>query len=206
MKKFLVVFVVALAFTLSAGVALAVIANSAHDLTSTSTYYSDLVVTGAGANTDPCLHCHTPHASSATALWNRTAVNSVGGNAVDPRGSGTCVGCHDGVVDDTLVNAPGRGPGAVAVTYTWTAVNTIWDVANPDLTNDHPVGALADTTGYWGTAGWQAAAPALPFYDGSGNAGTQVECATCHDPHEGNGGTFTGFLRAGLACADCHNK
>ena len=212
MKKLLVVLV-ALTFVLSAGVAMAAIVNSAHDLTSTNTvYYSGAIpmtVGGLATNTDPCLHCHTPHASSAAALWNRTAVTTapVTGTAIDPRGSGTCVGCHDGTVGDTLVNAPGRGVGAAALTYTWTAVNPIWAVANPDLTNDHPVGAGTNTTALWGTAGWVAAAPAsLPFYNGSGAAGDMVECASCHDAHSGNGATFNGLLRSGFACSLCHNK
>ena len=203
MKKMLAAVVVLAIALFGATAAFAAIANSAHDLSATSTYYTDMVITGMGTNTDACLHCHTPHASSTGALWNRAAVTTQpGGGAVDPRGSGTCIGCHDGVLNDTLVNAPGRGVGAAAVTYTWTAVNAIWAVANPNLSNDHPVGRAIP-----GTAEYVANASGLPLYNGAGSTGgTMVECSSCHDPHAGNGNTFTGFLRTGFACSNCHVK
>ena len=129
MKKMLLVLVVVACALFGATAAFAAIAGSAHDFSYGAVgYYTNMVVTfgtTTQVGTDPCLHCHTPHAASTGALWNRSrALVKPEGGAVDPRGSGTCIACHDGDLSDSLVNAPGRGNVATAVSYTWTVVST----------------------------------------------------------------------------------
>ncbi|MDA8099528.1 MAG: hypothetical protein M0042_07875 [Nitrospiraceae bacterium] len=213
MKKILVVLAVA-CMVLSAAAAQAKIAGSAHDMTSTT------LGMAPGVAADPCIYCHTPHGGGSFALWNRLAKTAITGtyvstanptgNTLDARGSMLCLSCHDGVLTETMLNAPGRNGQNTSVTFnpiTKNALAIIADVSS-DLANDHPIAVTLPATGY-------AAPTWAVFYDGSGNrtaaANGRVECGTCHDPHTGvDYGTTPGFtdmmLRTGFKCGDCHNS
>jgi len=209
MKKIMVVLVV-LVLALSAGSAFATIAGSRHDMTNTTLTF--------GGTGDPCLHCHTPHGSSAAALWNRadTTVTQQTGTFsgvfrttdLDPRGSQLCMGCHDGTLSTTLTNGPGRGNSAATydTTNMFQAAGNSFALIGANaaaLSNDHPLGvAVTASAGVM-----QVPGAGFPLYDGvGGTGGTHVECATCHDPHAGNLDNFNGFLRTGFACSVCHIK
>jgi len=149
----------------SASTAMAQIANTKHNLSST----------GTGENkstaTEICVFCHTPHGANTTAkapLWNRaladpatyTTYSDVGSGTLDgqilPVGSVSlaCLSCHDGTQAlDTVINAPGSGgfnaAGArMGVTWSGARVDPATGkllgsaVSNlgTDLSNDHPVG------------------------------------------------------------------
>lgn len=146
-----------------------------------------------------------------------------------------CLSCHDGVsAIDSIVNAPGSGMGSLVTgskTIVDASLGTLYGGniggipggatgANPDLTNDHPV-SIVYTEGAAGlrlksftldTAGgdWIGATTVQDLLRGA----DQVECGSCHDPH--NGGKTQGtdtevnFLRHSNAsshlCLGCHDK
>lgn len=161
--------------------------------------------------TEICVFCHTPHNSNpAVPLWNQT----VSGATYQPYTSTTmtatpglptgssklCLSCHDGTVaiGNTVnngqipmqgVTAQGRLSGP--------------SVLGSGLGDDHPIAFVPVT-------GSQIVNPpgGSPVkLDGSG----QVQCATCHDPHQMDvDPTTKKFLvmnnAASGLCVVCHNK
>ena len=122
-----------------------------------------------------------------------TVDNAVGG------ASKLCLSCHDGTVAlDSYGNVTGgtnlmpSDPGYIGT----------------NLSDDHPIGILwghkkpAVCTNCHVEHGPGVLDGELPFYDG------KVECASCHDPH--NGGTGTKLLRLPILnstlCLHCHGK
>ncbi|MCW8895581.1 cytochrome c3 family protein [Sulfurimonas sp.] len=147
-----------------------------------------------------------------------------------------CLSCHDGVsAIDSIVNAPGSGMNAIAgandinslaIDYGGNIGGTpgTTTAGDPDLSNDHPV-SIVYTPGTAGlrpvatvlttlgdNAAWLGATTVEDLLRGAGN--DQVECGSCHDPH--NGGKTQGtdtevnFLRHTNAnsylCLGCHDK
>jgi len=218
MKKTLVV-AVALAFVLlSAGVALATITGSAHDMRTH--------LTGEAQGYDEvCVYCHTPHGSATTGqLWNRTngtttsftAYTSATLNAtVDGTlgaGSLLCMSCHDGTLAvDALYNAPKYGSTA-GIGSTGTALDGGQKITSSakfdnDMRNDHPIGFT-----------YPATDPDLVLLSvvqnstyvrliGAAGSNDQLECATCHDAHST---AYPPFLRStnqgSQLCLRCHIK
>ncbi|MGE4396274.1 MAG: cytochrome c3 family protein [Sulfurimonas sp.] len=154
-----------------------------------------------------------------------------------------CLSCHDGAsAIDSIVNAPGSGMREYATagvtditeigtTYGGNIGGTVVDAGladgttttttttgNVNLSNDHPV----SITYTEGTAGLVATTTALTGWIGASTVGDllrgatndQVECGSCHDPHNGGNtqGTSTevNFLRksntGSALCLGCHNK
>lgn len=180
----------------------------------------DLSGRGVTAGNEICTYCHTPTSAGAqdAALW--AGHSPAGGNFVlfgiqpdemsinesfmpPPRGvSMVCLSCHDGVTawDSLFANpriataAARQAAGAVA----------------GGLSADHPVSVEypppyepSMRIGGGGEAG------RLPLFRTFGGAsGTnRVECASCHNPHNGR---FGKFLRASTRgsglCNNCHVK
>jgi len=165
----------------------------------------------SGTVTRVCVFCHAPHnASPLPPLWNRTdpgttyieygssTLNALPGQ---PTGkSRLCLACHDGTVAlGALLNPPvgndmtrrisdypGRGTG---------------NLGN-DLTDDHPISFIYDAAlAGQDTQLHQPQTIDLPLQNG------ELQCTTCHDPHEAN---LQPFLRKtvvdGQLCKTCHNK
>jgi predicted CXXCH cytochrome family protein len=201
------------------------VTNTVHNLSTTAstaarTYY---VTTGTD---EVCVFCHTPHAGNTkvgVALWNKgtpagpytmysssTLDMTIAGS---PQGvSLACLSCHDGTLAlDNMINGPGSGhytASGASQAYTWNSTNTLSSgVASlgTDLSNDHPISITYDNT--VDTAFNSAAsvtAAGLPLYGASSD---QVECATCHNPHEATLPTFYRMDNAGSAmCTTCHIK
>ena len=116
----------ALALMALSGVAMAGISTTRHNLGSTNGGGNHVV--GAGATTEICVFCHTPHGSDATntvaPLWNRamstssafTTYATLGTGTLDGKEAGigsisiACLSCHDGTqAIDVVLNAPGFG-------------------------------------------------------------------------------------------------
>ncbi len=150
------------------GAAVSGIANTKHNLGSTSTTGNNQH-SGTG---EICVFCHTPHGSStldsdsnkvAVPLWNKalpsvgtfTTYDQLGTSSLDGAvvsvGSVSiaCLSCHDGSqAMDNMVNKPGSGN--VALTGTWSGAAQTSGKLNgagvgfpnlgTDLQNDHPVG------------------------------------------------------------------
>jgi predicted CXXCH cytochrome family protein len=175
---------------------------------------------GVGGATQICGVCHTPHngnqAVANAPLWDHTLTSATytiysqaATDATMPAGTGItgisrlCLSCHD---------------GSVAVTGT-TFINSIDPTANVglDLSNDHPIGFTYNTalagvdleledpaTKVSGLAGGGFITGDLLFSD-------ILECASCHDVHNGgNAPTNTKLLRLSLTgsalCLTCHKK
>jgi len=178
-----------------------------------------------------CIVCHTPHNADVTVaeapLWNHelssvatytvyssTTLDANGGLGLGQPAatSKLCLSCHDGTV--ALENFGGTALLPAAGTLMGAVNGGTADVSS-NLSNDHPISftyddALASTDG-----GLHA-----PSTTASGITGTiaadllfagNMECASCHDVHDGAGLGATGFLlvksNAGSAlCLTCHNK
>ena len=196
MKKILVV----LALAAFASTASAMIENSKHDL---SKGYN-----GNTAKLGSCAYCHAPHlwvgtnlgTTDTPPLWNRNSTPAASYTIwntkytkANPPGnrSLTCLSCHDAQFDLGQVNNGAYGSLGV--------INAVANVGL-DLTDDHPVGMPYDTT----DPQLVDAPVGVRLRNG------QVECGTCHDPHDTatgpDGGRF--FLRVSTdkLCGACHQK
>ncbi len=174
-----------------------------------------------------CAYCHTPHTGSVTIpLWNRansaaiyTMYNATNSATMDMTVGAApgpvslaCSSCHDGTIGlDVITNKPNAASAVVALNQTFGTVFGAGSVAliGPDLRNDHPIAVTYNNAaGAGGDAAFVALATVktggLPFYGASAN---QLECGTCHNPHNN---TNAPFLRksntASALCLTCHIK
>lgn len=226
MKRiFVVMAVLAAAALIGAGIAMAGISNTKHNLsnsaTPTRTFYSTATATGTS---EICVFCHTPHNASGTQpLWNRT-VNNLGftvygttlagttASATVSSGTLLCFSCHDGFTAlNTLSNYPGSST-SVTMNNNQTLL-TGFAVLGKDLRNDHPVGIVynegrASLKTITNIATGQTTVRVLTASTLSGqNAVSQVECSSCHDPHLDTNPSFLRVSNASSAlCIACHNK
>ncbi|HEX4085058.1 MAG TPA: cytochrome c3 family protein [Chthoniobacteraceae bacterium] len=164
----------------------------------------------AKSQTDVCIFCHSPHGGeSNTPLWNHrksaasyttysssTMVAKVG----QPNGSSAlCLSCHDGTIALGMVNSTAKPiemrNSAVAITGS----------ANlgTDLSQDHPVSftynsALAARQGKLADPGKLKGPVRL-------DANHEVQCTSCHDPHNDQYGDFLVMDNSGSQlCTTCH--
>ena len=176
----------------------------------------NLSVTGPGevrsvSETRICVFCHTPHGARDVApLWNRddsivsylpydspTLKAQVG----QPTGaSKLCLSCHDGTIalgdlvseDQTIAMTGGQvmpaGPGLIGA----------------DLRNDHPISfnyleSLALVGDELNPPGaWDPRVRLDPRSD--------MQCTSCHDPHDDQWGDFLVMSNLGAAlCRQCHH-
>lgn len=181
------------------------IAGTSHDLSSggTNTY--------RGASAQTCIYCHTPHAggSSGAPLWNRSLQATGFTMYASPTMQGTvgtvpgavsraCLSCHDGVGTPAIYN------GVSGASHPITGTANI----GVDLSNDHPVAITVPATypdaDIKARSTWSAT---LPLF---GAGADQLECSTCHEPHNRGAAGAGHFLRASNAgsalCTTCHNK
>jgi len=167
-----------------------------------------------------CVACHTPHNAlvADAPLWNHEITGetftpyppSATLDATVPVPAGVslmCLSCHDGV---TALDSFGGAAGSVLMTGA--------AVLGTDLTNDHPIsftydGALATTDGQLHDP--TATTSGLPgggnidddMLFGAGN--DQMECASCHDVHNGPGVVSPLLVKANTSsalCFTCHDK
>ena len=154
-----------------------------------------------------CVFCHTPHSPLPVGpLWNR----EVSGATYVEYGSSTlraspgqptgnsrfCLSCHDGTVAlGALGNPPTRAPNDLANTFL-----TGRSSLGTDLADDHPVSFRYDATLRAG--GGRLAQPAttgLPLEN------QELQCSSCHDPHEKDIAPFLHrTTRNGELCTACH--
>ena len=198
--------------------ALAGVSGTPHDLTSFT----------ANVGTEQvCVYCHTPHNGAqggggnydGIPLWNRQAdAGTVAPAAFQTYTSATldatpgapagvslgCLSCHDGAtaLDSLIVTTQ-----ATAFTVPGTVMPAGAAVLGGDLRNDHPISITYDAAGQ-GASDW-VATPTLPLF---GAGSDQVECGSCHNPHDNDqvAANASKFLRMSNAssnlCLACHVK
>jgi predicted CXXCH cytochrome family protein len=123
-----------------------------------------------------------------------------------------CLSCHDGSIALDSFGVGTRSPGDAAVTLTGSAL------FSTDLTNDHPVSFTYDTALSGSDVELEDPDVALSglgttisadMLFGAGN--DQLECASCHDVHNGPGvpagSALLRMANTGSAmCTTCHKK
>ena len=175
----------------------------------------NLSVSGPGTVKAPgvgevCIFCHTPHRAGQTrALWNRelppTTYDLYRSSTLEatlnqPTGaSRLCLSCHDGTTAlGNLRVPPATGPVSLGPLTGRASLGT-------DLSDDHPVSFVFD--------------PALALKQGQLmdpstlpravplDSTKQLQCTTCHDPHESR---YRKFLRlddrSAALCTACHRQ
>ncbi len=178
---------------------------------------TDHDLSSKASNTDQvCVFCHSPHTvvsavNVETPLWNRRTddtgftmytsptLDMVSGTA--PQGvSLACLSCHDGTIGfDQLLGGliPDIPPGDNFITGD--------ELIGKDLRGDHPISITYDPAL---DAGFNAKASVinagLPLF---GTGANQVECASCHNPHDDTQDKFMRMSNAASAlCTTCHIK
>jgi predicted CXXCH cytochrome family protein len=163
--------------------ALASVVGSKHDLRGALSY---------GSPQEICKVCHIPHRSATESflipserIYSGGSVTIYGGTVGQPGNSSTiCLSCHDG----TLAPAVGT--------------------SSTDFTHSHPFSITYPVkTGMTVAAGGKVtgAYGALPL---EGAAENQLECGSCHNPHErGNSGKYLRLENTNSnLCLTCHQK
>ena len=167
----------------------------------------------AASETQTCLFCHAPHNTSPAApLWNRS--NS--GGTYTPYSSSTslsrpgqptgaslvCLSCHDGTIALGDVLSRGSRIGMAAGTTTIPVGNSN---LGTDLSNDHPI-SFAFTSSLAAARG-ELASPATLTGKVRLDAMGQLQCTSCHDPHDDSNGKFLVVPnQASALCQTCHLK
>ena len=201
MKKLIAIMVV----FFFAGTSFAQISTSAHDFSAETWNPGGQI----------CLPCHTPHNADLTVadspLWNHevtvatfTLYDSPTLDAVPGQPGGAsklCLSCHDGTVAlDSFGGATG-------------GTNISGDaLIGTDLSNDHPVSITYDAALVSADDG--LVDPSLAGSSGLGSTiaadmlfSDQMECASCHDPHNaGFGNLLVKSNAASALCLTCHIK
>ncbi len=178
----------------SGSAATALTEGSPHDLSAVT-----------GGNT--CGFCHTPHgALSGTPLWNHklsSAVykiyqsSSLEAKVGQPTGSSKlCLSCHDGTVALTET----VGGGSRSGTYITPGGANL----GTDLSDDHPISFVYSSA--LSAQDIQIRPPsALPEQLKLDRAG-ELQCTTCHNPHENLYGNFLVMSnRRSAMCVACHD-
>lgn len=178
----------------------------------------DLSVSGGGSvrastETDICIACHTPHNSSQDApLWNRyssgavyTPYSSTTAKAAvgQPTGaSKLCLSCHDGTVALGMVRSRAK---PIALAGGIDKMPSGPANMGTDLSDDHPVSFTYDES--LASKNRELKRPAaLPSEVRLDKAG-QLQCTSCHDPHNNQYGKFLAVNNSQSAlCMACHEK
>lgn len=185
------------------------VVNSVHNLS----------VSGPGTikaanESDVCFFCHTVHrANGQTPLWNHTmsgvtnylVYSSTTLKAVvgQPNGSSRlCLSCHDGTIALGSVNAQ------TTLIQMQNGVTTMPSGANDlgtDLSGDHPVSFVYNNALV--TQDPTLNNPSTLTGPVKLDSNGQVQCDSCHDPHNDQYGDFLVMDNSGSAlCIVCHNE
>ena len=185
----------------------ATIANTPHNLSSS----------GPGSirasNEDRiCIFCHTPHnASPRGPLWNRddpgftyTPYTSSTAHAVtgQPTGSSIlCLSCHDGTIALGKIVNPNLTIPMLGSTYMPSGPYRL----GQDLSDDHPISFAYTQT--LATQNGQLVNPSSLTGSVKLDSTGQLQCTSCHDPHNNDQGKFLVMSNLrGALCIVCHAK
>ena len=199
---------VRLGFAVTAALAQAPVSivNSKHNLSVSS---PGTVHATTATETEICVFCHTPHGATTDGpLWNHqmsTATykpySSPTLKAVvgQPNGSSRlCLSCHDGTVALGLV-----GSRAGGIVMNNSKMPPGLNNVGTDLSGDHPVSFTYNATlaAAKGNLRDPNALPPEVTLDRNG----QLQCTSCHDPHNDQYGKFLVMDNTGSKlCTSCH--
>ncbi len=174
----------------------------------------NLSITGPGTvksatEEEVCVFCHTPHnARTVAPLWNRedptSSYLSYTSDTIDatvgaPNGNSLlCLSCHDGTI---ALGAVLSRPQEIAMAGGQRFISGRAEIGT-DLRDDHPISFVYDDAATQ-DAGLlpTAALPSHTPLDGSG----QLQCTSCHDPHDNQAGDFLRIENiGGSLCTSCH--
>jgi len=204
MNKAIISFVIAILMFFTPGTTFAdSIVNSKHNLSSSGPGRVKAVT-----ESEICVFCHAPHnATSAAPLWNRfdsgqvyTPYTSTTLKAVTGQPTGAsklCLGCHDGTVALGMVRSRSQ---VIPFTQPIGGEQNI----GTDLSNDHPISFRYDSALIFSNT--QLKDPATLTGPVRLDKDSQLQCTSCHDPHNNQFGYFltVNAIRGNL-CISCHN-
>jgi predicted CXXCH cytochrome family protein len=187
--------------------------NEGYAQTQVSRTKHNLTPSGPGTiktavQTGLCVFCHTPHnASPSIGMWNHElsgttyqlyASSTLKATLNQPTGSSQlCLSCHDGTLALDTLRVPPKG---TPLTLSFLTGGT---VLGTNLSRDHPISFTYDLalTQIRQELADPSSLPVSAPLDPKG----QLQCTSCHDPHEDR---HPNFLRAdnrgGTLCTACH--
>lgn len=202
------------------------ITGSAHDFTAQDWYPS--------VDKEVCNVCHAPHdkgrdrykegllwnhaLSSATYVMYSNAFSETQTHAVDSQPTGNsklCLSCHDGTVAlDSFDRYSGDMDMVMGNTYPLKKIPRVMSGSDLDMRGTHPISvsyAGDDPEMHPDSNTWPSGRTiAQTLEDG------KVQCATCHDVHNGpdsmpgtmllRAGNIAGLGGPSALCLTCHNK
>lgn len=184
------------------------IVNTKHNLSASGP--GSIRASGEG---EICVFCHTPHNSSPIQpVWNRnvpvnayTVYNSRSLDALPGQptgGSKLCLSCHDGTIAVGNVLSRDRDiPMAGGATTIPPGASNL----GTDLSDDHPISFRYDSAlvGRDPKLANPATLPPHVKLDARG----EMQCSTCHEPHNNQFGKFLVMNNAdSQLCTTCHNQ
>jgi len=159
-----------------------------------------------------CIFCHTPHhAAAVQPLWNRnmpvTAYRIYSSSSLvsvpgQPSGSSKlCLSCHDGTIAlGSILSRTSTVQMAGGVTTLPPGATNL----GTDLSGDHPISFTYDTNLVSLKPGSLLDPAALPPQVKLDSA-KQLQCTTCHDPHDDSRGNFLVMDNSNSQlCNSCH--
>jgi predicted CXXCH cytochrome family protein len=177
----------------------------------------DLSIAGRGAikastESEVCLFCHTPHRGTGELpLWNHAmsqaayipySSSTVKATIGQPTGSSKlCLSCHDGTVALGMVHSR---PVPIEMRNAVTTMPAGPANLGTDLSDDHPISFVYDSA--LATAHGQLRDPATLNNKVRLDHTGQMQCTSCHDPHDNQYGKFlVQDNYASALCLQCHN-
>lgn len=175
----------------------------------------NLSATGPGtvkatSESEVCVFCHVPHnAKTSKPLWNRdqpttaytpyTSTTRKISAPGQPTGTSLmCLSCHDGTIALGKLGSRATNVSMAAGKNNLSLGDQTY--IGSDLSDDHPVSFLYSST----LSNTELRAPTGAVkLDASG----QMQCTSCHSPHDNANGKFlvTSNVASAL-CRNCHNK
>jgi predicted CXXCH cytochrome family protein len=157
-----------------------------------------------------CVYCHTPHTAAKPGLWNRNDSSTIytpyrsstlKASVGQPTGaSKLCLSCHDGTVALGQIHSR---QGQIQMKGLAQQMPIGPNNLGTDLSDDHPISFQYNSALVAANGQLQSPPMAGPVHlDASG----QLQCTSCHDPHNDANGKFLVMNNTGSAlCLTCHN-
>jgi len=164
----------------------------------------------ASVETEVCVFCHTPHnGTGQTPLWSHGmseatytpySSSTIKATVGQPTGaSKLCLSCHDGTVALGMV----AGRASIEMRNGVTTLPPGATRLGTDLSDDHPISFTYNSA--VASANGQLKDPATLTGKVRLDHNSQMQCTSCHDPHNNRYGKFLVQPNAQSAlCVTCH--